>query len=108
MKGTVRPKGSILVIEDEPFIRNMIATHLEYQGYQVFKAENGQEGFSFQEQHTPDAIVCDILMPREDGIAFCRRIRAAGIRTPILILSAKNQAENIVEGLAIGQLANDF
>jgi DNA-binding response OmpR family regulator len=46
------------------------------------------------------------LMPREDGIAFCRRIRAGGFRTPILFLSAKNQSENIVEGLSAG--ADDY
>lgn len=101
-----RLKPCILVIEDEAFIRNIIATHLEYQGYDIVQAENGQDGFSLLERNRPDAIVCDILMPREDGIAFCRRVRARGIQTPILFLSAKNQAENVLEGLSSG--ADDY
>lgn len=98
--------ASILVIEDEPFVRDVISEHLKQEGYRVRTAENGQEGYARLSKEVPDAIVCDILMPREDGIAFCRRLRAGGDRTPILFLSAKSQSESVVEGLAAG--ADDY
>ncbi len=97
---------TLLIIEDEAFIRNVITLHFEQKQYRVITAENGQEGYAQLHAHHPDAIVCDILMPREDGIAFCRRIRGQGIRTPILFLSAKSQSDHVVEGLAAG--ADDY
>lgn len=100
------PSKCILVIEDEPFVRDIIATVLKEQGYDVAVADNGQEGFASLSEDPPDAIVCDILMPREDGIAFCRRVRDRGLKTPILFLSAKNQPESVVEGLSAG--ADDY
>ncbi len=97
---------SVLVIEDEIFIRNMISLHLSEKGWLVNTADNGKEGYQCLKAHPAQVILCDIMMPREDGLSFCRRIRAEGNKTPILFLSSKSQSESVTEGLAAG--ADDY
>lgn len=97
---------SVLVIEDEVFIRNMISLHLSENGCLVDTAENGKEGYARLKNHPADVILCDIMMPREDGLSFCRRIRSEGNTTPVLFLSSKSQSESVTEGLAAG--ADDY
>ena len=100
------PKSCILVVDDQDFIRAMIAMRLEMKGYRSLQAKDGEEAYRLIQGHHPDIVICDILMPGGDGITFCRRLRAEGNNTPLLFLTAKGQPENVVEGLSFG--ADDY
>ncbi|MGW1490016.1 response regulator transcription factor [Streptomyces sp. NPDC002402] len=97
---------SVLVVDDEPATREAVAEALEIEGYAVALAADGAEALHSVAARPPDAIVLDVLMPRMDGLAFCRRLRALGDRTPILVLTARGTVEDRVGGLDAG--ADDY
>jgi two-component system, OmpR family, alkaline phosphatase synthesis response regulator PhoP len=92
----------ILVVEDEQHIAEGIRLNLELQGYSVQVAETGTAGLSVWKQWRPDLLVLDIMLPGIDGISVLKSIRLEDERLPILILSAKNSAEDRIEGLNNG------
>ncbi len=92
----------ILVVEDERHIAEGISLNLQLQGYEVQIAETGTAGLNAWKQWQPDLIVLDIMLPGVDGISVLKSIRLEDERLPILILSAKNTAEDRVKGLAYG------
>lgn len=92
----------ILVVEDERHIAEGIRLNLELQGYSVQVAETGTAGLSAWKQWRPDLLVLDIMLPGIDGISVLKSIRLEDERLPILILSAKNSAEDRIEGLNHG------
>jgi len=98
----------ILVIEDEAAIREMIAMTLGAAGFQVYEAESGEDGFSLLNEHVPDLILLDWMLPGMSGIDFARRIKkdplSAGI--PIIMLTARGEEEDKIRGLDSG--ADDF
>lgn len=96
----------ILVVEDEHKIANSIKKGLEHERYSVDVVYNGQEGFDFASSEEYDLIVLDRLLPGMDGLELCRRLRQQEIHTPILMLTAKGQLEDKVEGLDTG--ADDY
>lgn len=96
----------ILVVEDEHQIANSIKKGLEQENYAVDVAYGGIEGYDLAATEDYDAIVLDLLLPGMDGIEICRKLRAEKIHTPILILTAKGQLEDKVEGLNAG--ADDY
>ncbi|MBB5433261.1 response regulator transcription factor [Nocardiopsis composta] len=107
-KGTV-PAGSgaqVLVVEDEPAVREAVAEALELEGYRVRCATDGGTGLEAVAARPPDAIVLDVLMPFMDGITMCRRLRERGDRTPVLILTARDAVGDRVAGLDAG--ADDY
>ena len=79
---------------------------MRLEGYDVELACDGEEAISLHERQTPDLILLDVLMPRLDGLEACRRLRASGDTTPVLILTAKVEVEDRVEGLDAG--ADDY
>lgn len=92
----------ILVIEDEPHIAEGVRLNLELQGYDVALAADGSEGLRLWRDWRPDLIVLDIMLPVMDGLSVLRHIRLRDERQPILILSAKGEADDRVKGLSYG------
>ena len=96
----------ILVVDDEPAVRSALERALRLAGYQVELAADGQEALDQLAVAAPDAVVLDVLMPRLDGLEVCRRLRAVGDRTPVLVLTARDAIADRVEGLDAG--ADDY
>jgi two-component system, OmpR family, response regulator MprA len=96
----------ILVVDDEPAVRSALERALRSQGYRVATAVDGQDGLERIASETPDLVVLDVLMPRLDGLRTCRELRAAGDRTPVLMLTARDAVGDRVEGLDAG--ADDY
>ncbi|HVW18517.1 MAG TPA: response regulator transcription factor [Solirubrobacteraceae bacterium] len=96
----------ILVVDDEPAVRKSLVLALELEDYDVEAVENGLEALHMLGDEQVDAVVLDVAMPYVDGIEVCRRLRAAGNRTPILMLTAKDEIDDRVAGLEAG--ADDY
>ncbi len=96
----------ILVVDDEPAVRDSLDRALRLEGYKVELAADGAEALSALADGSPDAIVLDLMMPRVDGFEVCRRMRAAGDRTPVLVLTARDGVSDRVKGLDVG--ADDY
>ncbi len=96
----------ILVVDDEPSVRNAVRRALVLAGYAVTLAEDGEQALSMLAVQSPDAVVLDLLMPSVDGLEVCRRLRAAGDRTPVLMLTARDSVADRVRGLDAG--ADDY
>ncbi|MBA85000.1 phosphate regulon transcriptional regulator PhoB [Thalassobius sp. S69A] len=102
------PQPTVLVVEDEPAQREVLAYNLEAEGFRVVKAENGEEGLIMVDEETPDIIVLDWMLPNVSGIEVCRRLKTrTDTRTiPILMLSARSEEVDKVRGLETG--ADDY
>jgi two-component system response regulator MprA len=96
----------ILVVDDEPSVRDALDRALRMDGYKVHLAADGREALDALAHQAPDAIVLDVLMPEPNGIEVCRRLRAAGDRTPVLVLTARDAVPDRVRGLDAG--ADDY
>ena len=97
----------ILVVDDEQAVRESLDRALRLEGYDIELAANGQRGAAPRVANSPpDALVLDLMMPRIDGLEVCRRLRAEGDRTPILVLTARDALSDRVEGLDAG--ADDY
>jgi two-component system response regulator MprA len=96
----------ILVVDDEPSVRDALDRALRMDGYRVQLAADGTEALDALAHTPPDAIVLDVLMPEPDGLEVCRRLRAAGDRTPVLMLTARDAVPDRVRGLDAG--ADDY
>ena len=96
----------ILVVEDEIDLNNVIVKHLKKDGYSVDSAFNGEEAMDFAAVARYDLIVLDIMMPVMDGLTFLQKSRAAKLATPVLILTAKDEVDDVVKGLDAG--ADDY
>src|SRR5213596_658820 len=97
----------VLVVDDERAVRESLRRALELEGYEIELAADGQEAlYRLDSDAQPDALVLDVLMPRVDGLEVARTIRRAGNRVPILMLTARTQVEDRVEGLDAG--ADDY
>ena len=96
----------VLVVDDEPAVRSSLQRALEIESYTVFLAEDGQQALERLEREVVDAIVLDVSMPRMDGLELTQRLRDAGDRTPILMLTARDAIEDRVSGLDAG--ADDY
>ena len=96
----------ILVVEDDRAVREAVERALTYEGYEVSTARDGAEALSAVLNNPPEAIVLDVMMPHVNGLEACRRIRASGDTTPILLLTARHEVSDRVEGLDAG--ADDY
>ena len=103
-----KKKTKILVVEDEDFLLDLYQTKLIQEGYEVIIAENGVEGLEMAQQHLPNLILLDILMPRVDGYEMLKKVKADNkLRNiPVIIFSNLSQKEEIEKGLKLG--AKDF
>lgn len=98
-------KNNILVVDDEKEIRDLLEINLKVEGYNVFKAENGEEALKILEDTKIHLIVLDVMMPKMDGLEFCRRVREK-YNMPILMLSAKVEDMDRIQGIMTG--ADDY
>lgn len=92
----------ILVIDDEDNLRSMLVAALRYEGFDVSHAPDGASGLKAVKETRPDLIVLDVMMPGMDGFAMCKRLRDAGDRTPVIFLTARDAAQDKVQGLSLG------
>jgi len=96
----------LLVVEDNQRLRNSIKLSLEESGYVLDTARDGEEGQDLAELTPYDAIILDIMLPKRDGLEVCRNLRRQHLRTPILLLTARDAVEDRVKGLDSG--ADDY
>ncbi len=96
----------ILIIEDEESILMALEDNLRLEGYEVSSAKDGPRGFSLANEQARDLIILDIMLPKMDGFEVCKKLRQAGISTPILMLTAKSREADKVLGLELG--ADDY
>jgi len=92
----------VLVVDDEPAIVDAVATTFRYEGFEVREATTGRSALSSAQEAPPDLIVLDIMLPDLDGLEVTRRLRADGIKAPVLFLTAKDAVEDKVAGLTVG------
>jgi two-component system, OmpR family, response regulator MprA len=97
---------SILVVDDEPSVRQALQRALSFEGYAVRTADDGRAALDALLTDPADAVLLDVTMPGLDGLEVCRRLRAAGDRTPILMLTARHATADRVAGLDAG--ADDY
>ena len=101
--------SKVLIVEDEKILRDTLSDILEISGYSVVQAKDGEEGVEFFAKTDPDLIICDIHMPKMDGFAVLKMLRAltpASKFPPFFFISAKAEPENIRKGMNLG--ATDF
>jgi two-component system, OmpR family, response regulator len=96
----------ILVVDDEPSIVDAVSTALRYEGFEVAEACTGREGLALAQSSNPDLIVLDVMLPDVDGFEVARRIRADGLSTPVLFLTARDSLDDKIEGFSVG--ADDY
>jgi two-component system response regulator MprA len=99
-------RDRVLVVDDDPPLRRMLARTLAAEGYDVTVAADGGAALAEAERAAPDVIVLDVAMPALDGLAVCRRLRSKGLPTPILMLTARDAVPDRVAGLEAG--ADDY
>jgi DNA-binding response OmpR family regulator len=96
----------ILLVEDEPNMRLGLKDNLEYEGYDVDIAEDGEIGLTKILQNNYDLVILDVMMPKISGFDVCKNVRKSGITTPIILLTAKGEEIDKVLGLELG--ADDY
>jgi len=96
----------ILVVDDDRAVRESLRRSLQFNGYQVETAGDGQQALESVTSARPDAMVLDVMMPRLDGLEVCRRLRSTGDDLPILVLTARDAVSDRVSGLDAG--ADDY
>ncbi|QFZ16608.1 response regulator transcription factor [Saccharothrix syringae] len=96
----------ILVVDDDRAVRESLRRSLQFNGYQVDLAGDGQQALESVVNQRPDAMVLDVMMPRLDGLEVCRRLRSTGDDLPILVLTARDAVSDRVSGLDAG--ADDY
>ena len=101
-------KGTVLIIEDDRDIVEMVEYNLKEEGYETLSALNGEDGVELARRQQPDLIILDIMLPIMDGFEVCRTLRSNDVtaQIPIIILSAKSQETDKVVGLELG--ADDY
>ncbi len=98
----------VLVVDDDPVILELLRINFEIEGYEVLAATDGEQGLAKARDEEPDVVLCDIMMPRLDGIELVTRLRGdpRTAHFPIVLLSAKAQKVEVDRGLSVG--ADDY
>jgi DNA-binding response OmpR family regulator len=101
-------RSKIVVIEDEPDIRDVLEYNLTREGFSVLVASDGEQGLQLVRREAPDLVLLDLLLPGLDGVEVCRRIKMdpASRDTPIIMVTAKGEESDVVLGLGVG--ADDY
>jgi two-component system response regulator MprA len=102
----VAERERVLVVDDDPPLRRMLERTLAAEGFEVTVAADGGGALAAAERYAPDVIVLDVAIPAPDGLAVARRMRAKGLPTPILMLTARDAVPDRVAGLEAG--ADDY
>jgi DNA-binding NarL/FixJ family response regulator len=101
-KVQVMRKHVILLVEDDPNIRELVRLYLEANSYGVREAEEIQQAYDMITEDPPDLIILDVLLPDGTGYGLCESLRQNGCELPMIFLSCKNDSEDIVTGLELG------
>lgn len=105
MEETVKEKKTILVVDDEKPIVDILLYNLEKEGYETLEANDGVTAVEIALEKEPDLILLDIMLPRMDGLTVCKRIKQS-LNVPILMLTAKDEEIDKILGLELG--ADDY
>jgi two-component system, OmpR family, response regulator len=95
-------KPKVLIVDDEPAIVDALSTVFRYEGFTVDEAITGGRALALAQDNPPDLIILDVMLPEIDGFEVTRRLRADGIRVPILFLTARDTLQDKLEGLTMG------
>jgi DNA-binding response OmpR family regulator len=96
----------VLVVEDDPGILRTVADNLRFEKYEVVTAMDGETAFTLQREQQADLIVLDLMLPRMSGLDMCHKLRSADMQVPVLILTARGEEADRVQGLDLG--ADDY
>ncbi|MBO5633611.1 MAG: response regulator transcription factor [Aeriscardovia sp.] len=99
---TKKDEVSIVVVDDEPSIRQLLMAALHFQGFNVVSAATGTEAIEVIEKTKPDLVVLDVMLPDIDGFAVTRRLRKDSIDSPVLFLTARDDTQDKIMGLTVG------
>ena len=97
---------TVLIVEDETNIVDILSFNLERDGYNTIEAYDGQTGLQLAQEQNPDLILLDLMLPKMDGFEVCRRLRQEGCAIPIIMLTAREEEADKVMGLELG--ADDY
>ncbi|HEX9624230.1 MAG TPA: response regulator transcription factor [Streptosporangiaceae bacterium] len=97
-----RDQGELLVVDDEPFLRDAVAASLRFLGFEVTTAETGLGALRLARDHTFDLMVLDVMLPDTDGFEIVRRLRGEGNHVPVIFLTARDTQSDKVNGLTLG------
>jgi two-component system OmpR family response regulator len=92
----------ILVVDDEPYITDLLSTALRFEGFTVDVASTGSEALATLRTTRPDLVLLDVMLPDMEGIDVCRRMREVGDKVPVVFLTARDATEDKVSGLSLG------
>lgn len=98
--------AKVLVVDDDRKVVDLIRLYLEKDGYQVLSAYDGQQALAAVRQRQPDLVVLDVMLPQMDGLDVCRVLRSEGVKTPVIMLTAKTLDTDKILGLDLG--ADDY
>jgi DNA-binding response OmpR family regulator len=96
---------TVLVVDDEPIVRDVVVRYLEREGYRTLEADDGNRARELVERHSPSLVVLDLMLPRTDGLELCRWIRARS-DLPVIMLTARGEEADRIVGLELG--ADDY
>jgi len=96
------PEARLVVVDDEPNIRELLSTSLRFAGFEVHAAADGHGALQLVRDVEPDLVVLDVMLPDMDGFTVTRRMRATGRHTPVVFLTAKDDTQDKVQGLTVG------
>ena len=96
------PEARLLVVDDEPNIRELLATSLRFAGFEVYAAADGGSALRLAREVEPDLVVLDVMLPDMDGFTVTRRLREKGQHVPVLFLTARDDTVDKVQGLTVG------
>ena len=102
----MEPKKTVLIVEDEVNIVDIVRFNLQREGYATLEAYDGEAGLALAREKKPDLILLDVMMPKMMGFDVCRALRAEGDNVPVIILTAREEEEDKILGLEIG--ADDY
>ncbi|MCF6476425.1 response regulator transcription factor [Nonomuraea sp. MG754425] len=97
------PEARLLVVDDEPNIRELFSASLRMAGFEVLTAADGKEALRVAEESSPDLVMLDVMLPDLDGLAVAGRLRSRGRRVPVLFVTAKDTSEDRIAGLGLGE-----
>ncbi|HEY3979706.1 MAG TPA: response regulator transcription factor, partial [Streptosporangiaceae bacterium] len=102
MTAMARDGGNLLVVDDEPFLREAVAASLRFLGFEVTAAGTGTDALRLARDRPFDLLILDVMLPGPDGFEIVRRLRRDGNRVPVIFLTAKDSQEDKVAGLTLG------
>jgi two-component system OmpR family response regulator len=98
----VQDQGRILVVDDDPYIADLVSAALRYEGFDVQVAGTARDALAAAGATRQDLVVLDVMLPDMEGLEVCRRLRAKGAQVPVLFLTARDATEDKIAGLTVG------